>query len=155
MATDRFEVIISELSTLTNIELAPDENETCLIRFNSGLGIQMEIDPSGEKFLIAAELGVVPVGKYRENLFISALTFNGLPHPRYGIFAFSKNTDSLILHDNLELDPITGETLLEYLQPFSTKAEKWRNAIINGSIPNADLESRETDQLSGLFGLTP
>jgi hypothetical protein len=136
MITDKFGNLLQELGNVLKTELKPDKNNACLLKFKSGIAIQLEVDSKGENVIIACDLGQLPQGRYRENIFREALKANGLPPPRNGIFAFAKKSESLVLYDKLPIEETTGQKLLDYLQPFSQKAELWKGAITRGEVPS-------------------
>ena len=73
MVTDLLGTLLQELGKSLEIaELSPDENNSCLIELKNGQQIQLELDRSGQFFVIGADIGMVPPGKYRENLFRQA-----------------------------------------------------------------------------------
>ena len=90
MITDKFDNLIQELGTVLKIKLKPDKNNACLLRFKNGMQIQLEADSRSEKLILASDLGQIPQGRFRENIFREALKANGLPPPRNGIFAYGK-----------------------------------------------------------------
>lgn len=155
MVTDAFGSLLQELGVLIKLpHLKPDEHESCLIRFEGDLLVQLEVHKSGASLLIGTDLGSVPVGAYRENLFCEALKSNGLPFPRYGMFAYSKQADHLILFDMLPLENLNGAKIAEFLAPFLEKAKLWKAAISKTELPASTSFSGATGG-GGIFGLKP
>ena len=119
--------------------------------------MQLEVDSRGENVVIAADLGQVNQGRFRENLFREALKSNGLPPPRNGIFAYGKKTESLVLCDKLSLEEISGQKLADFLLNFTQKAELWKNGIVRGEVPSFMGNELSFGQTAagpgGLFGL--
>jgi hypothetical protein len=153
MVTDYFGTLLEELSTLFKTRLTPDANGCCFIRFKEDLAVCLEIDKSGN-LLVVSDLGTPSLGRYRENLFREALKANGLPPPRNGIFAYSKRKDSLVLYDSLPTVKLTAPKLFEYLTTFKQKADLWRSAIVQGTIPSyLGNEMSFGTKASGMFGL--
>ena len=157
MITDKFDNLIQELGTALKIKLKPDKNNACLLRFKNGMQIQLEADSRSEKLILASDLGQIPQGRYRENIFREALKANGLPPPRNGIFAYSKKNESLVLCDSISLEELTGTKLADYLHSFIQKGELWKNAITRGEVPsfmgNELSFGAAQSQPGGLFGL--
>ena len=156
MVTTAFGTILQELgkSALIPItDLHPDRNNSCLVRIKGGIELQMELDRSGQNLVIGCDLGAIPPGRYKENLFREALKANGLPHPRYGIFAYSKQTDHLIVFDTLNTKDLTGDKVAEYLVKFMEKVVTWRSAISGNDIPL--IAAIKSSKLGGIFGLKP
>jgi Tir chaperone protein (CesT) family len=153
MVSGLYEAILKEFSHTLKIEtLEPDENNTCLIRFANGLEVYLEMDKGGENLIIGSELGVIPVGGYRENLFRLALASNNAPFPRFGTFAYSNQTESLVLFDILPSKDLRGEQVAEYIAPFVQKAIVWKKAIEKGEIPAISLPGTAGPS-SGMMGL--
>lgn len=154
MVTDFFGALLDELGKILQMPLAPDSNNSCLIKFKEGVTIQLEMDRGNNQFLIiGSDLGAIPAGKYRENLFQEALKANGMPSPRYGTFAYSKQADHLILFEMMNLQEITGGKIAEFLPFFIEKAKVWSQALTKGEIPI--VASVYTSRPTGLFGLKP
>ena len=157
MITDKFDNLIQELGAALKIKLKPDKNNACLLRFKNGMQIQLEADSRSEKLILASDLGQIPQGRYRENIFREALKANGLPPPRNGIFAYSKKNESLVLCDSIPLEELTGTKLADYIHSFIQKGELWKNAITRGEVPsfmgNELSFGAAQGQPGGLFGL--
>lgn len=156
MITDKFGNLLEELGKTLKVSLKPDKHGDCLLRFKSGVSVQLECDSTGEKLHVVSDLGQIPQGRYRENVMREALKANGLPPPRQGVFAFGKKSESLILQDTLNFDELSGEKLAEFLQLFTQKAELWKNTITRGEVPSFmgnELSFGGLQQPGGLFGL--
>lgn len=157
MVADLFESLLQDIGKEFHVTLKADQNNSCLFNLPNGLSVQMEIDPKNEYFIIGTDLGEVPLGKYRENLFQAALRSNALPPPQNGIFAYSKQKDHLVIHAMIPLPEITGEKIINILKPFLEKAWNWKTAITNGEVPEVESSSQAGHYSSqgGIFGLKP
>jgi hypothetical protein len=156
MITDKFGNLLQELGKLLKTKLEPDKNNACLLKFKSGVSVQMELDSRGENLILAADLGTLSQGRYRENVFREALKANGLPPPRNGIFAFGMKNESLVLCDKLSLEELSGQKLADFLLQFTQKAELWMNGIKRGEVPSFmgnELSFGAATLSGGLFGL--
>ena len=156
MVTNQLGAILQELGKSTIIpisDLHPDRNNSCLVGIKGGIQIQLEMDRSGDNLLIGCDLGAIPPGRYKENLFREALKANGLPPPRNGIFAYSKQTDHLILFETLHARDLTGEKVADYLVKFLEKVVTWQSAISSNDIPI--ISTMKTSRFGGIFGLKP
>lgn len=152
MVTNVFGILLQELGKqMDNIELVPDSNNSCLIHLKEGINIQLEIDKTGLFLILGADLGEVPPGKYRENLFREALKANDLPHPINGTLAFSKKSEHLVLFDKISIEGLQGEHIATHIQPFTQKAILWAEALKRGDIPISGVSSAQKG--SGIFGL--
>ncbi len=153
MVMDLLNTILKDLEKSIHIEdLHSDKNESCQIRFENGLEVQLELDPSGEFLCVGTKLGEVPGGRYRQTLFKEALRANGLPYPRYGTFAFSQKTNHLIFFEYLWAKELNGEKLSAFLVFFKQKAQAWKEAIIRGDVPQVS-ETNPRGKSTGMFGL--
>lgn len=153
MVTDFFGTFLQELGPLLQLpNLSPDTNNSCLIKFKGDVQIQMEIDRTTQFLILGSDLGAVPVGRYRENLFEIALKANALPPPRHGTFAYSKQTDHLILFQMFNLREVTATQISEFIIVFIEKIRGWKEAIIRGELPLLSLPAQQS-RPSGMFGL--
>jgi hypothetical protein len=106
--------------------------------------------------LISTDLGQVPAGRYREDVFREALKSNGLLDKHPGIFGYSEQSDHLILFGMLSLRELNGEKIASFLLPYMEKAEKWKKALDSGDVPVADtMTTGRMGGPGGLFGLRP
>jgi Tir chaperone protein (CesT) family len=153
MVSDLFESLLQELGEAMKIaNLHPDSNNSCLIRLKSGLKIQLELDKKGDFLILGTDLGVVPSGKYREDLFREALKSNDTPYPLHGIFSYSKKTDHLILFEKIPLKDLNGGKIATAITPFVEKATVWKEAIEHNDIPVT--QSFTSGKQTGMFGLS-
>ena len=154
MVTDLFGALLEELGHCLKIpNLHPDSNNSCLIRFKNGVEVQMEIDKSGRNLVVGSDLGSVPIGKYRENLFREALKANDLPPPHHGILSYSEKTDHLVLYKKIPLADLNGEKIAAAITPFSEKALIWQEALKHNDIPAVGQTAGQYS--GGMFGLRP
>jgi len=156
MVTDLFGSLLEELIPFVKIPaLRPDTHGSCLLKLENEAVVQLDIDKSGLFLNFGADLGTLPPGKYRENIFREALKSNSGPPPVFGIFAYSKPLDRLVLFGQLPLRDLNGEKIASYLFPFAEKSLYWTNAIKNGEVPagsSSYTSSRGTG--GGMFGLS-
>lgn len=153
MVTDLLGSLLQELSHALGVaDLHPDSNNSCLLRLKSGLIIQIELDKGGQFLILGADLGGVPPGKYRENLFRECLKTNDMPPPLNGILCYSKKSDHLVLYEKIYLKDLNGEKVAAEITPFAEKAFLWSQALLNNEIPviNQPFTSQKP---GGMFGL--
>ena len=154
MVMELFEALLDEFSKATHIgPFKPDSNNSCLLVLPNGTRIQLDIDSSQTFFTIGAEVGFIPAGRYRENVFREALRANNLPPPRWGNFAYSKKKDQLILFTELPLKDLNGEKIASTFGPFSEKAHHWQDAISKGEVPSLTGAFSSHESGTGMFGL--
>lgn len=152
MVADAFGTLLQELGKILKIPtLEPDQNNSCLVKFPNAPTTQFELDRSGTFLVIGCDLGEVPAGRYRETIFREALIANGMPYPRNGDFAYSKQTDHLILTAVLPLSQLTGDKVAMVLLPFLEKAKHWQESISRNEIPSR--YGHAASKGSGMFGL--
>lgn len=154
MVSDQFGAILQELSRSMQLsELHSDSNSSCRLKLKEGLEIQLEIDRSGNFLIIGADLGEVPPGKYRENIFREALKANDLPPPINGILAYSRATNHMILFEKLHVKDLNGEKVSAEIPLFVAKAKTWAEALERGEIPTINQVYSSERRSSGMFGL--
>lgn len=154
MDSDFFSALLSELSQAWQVpDLHPDRNNTCMVHLRDGLDLWMQTDEEKRVFIVLADLGRMPSGAQRTALYRAALKDNGKPPPRNGVFAYSREADSLVLFKLIPLQNLRGDQIADALAPLIEKANLWRNAMANGEIPSVD--SMRTSDRMGLFGLRP
>ncbi len=147
-----FEALLEELGkTLKISDLHPDRNNSCLISLPNKLKLQLEMDSHAQNILLGCDLGPIPPGRYRENVFKEALKSNGLSGPNHGTVAFSQKTEHIILFKYLNVKDLTGEKIADAIGPFTEKALKWKTALEHGEVPLAS----NLQTSSGMFGLRP
>ena len=157
MVTDFFGALLKELGALISMpELAPDQNNTCLIKFKGDVLVQIEVARDEYHVIIGSNLGEVPVGSYRNNLFEAALKANGLPpkRPSSGTFAFSQYAGQLVLFEMFNSKDVTGQTIADFLPSFLEKVKIWKEAIAKGDTPVIET-TFAAKPTGGMFGLRP
>lgn len=153
MVTDLFGALLQELGHSLGLpNLQPDSNNSCLLRLKSGLIIQIELDKGGQSLILGADLGTVPPGKYRDNLFREALKANDQPHPLHGILCYSKKSNDLVIYQKISLKDLTGEKIAAEITPFAEKAFIWSEALLRNDIPAVN-QAFTSQKPGGMFGL--
>lgn len=129
-----------------------EENNTCLIRTKNGASLNLEPDKEEGYVIIGATIGTLPPGRYKEDIFEAALRTNST-HDRIGIFAYSRQSDSLVLFERLWVHSFNGDRLNDYLTAFADKVKVWQDAISRNDIPSVAGQARVAGR--GIFGLKP
>lgn len=151
MVTDLFGSFLQDLGRIFELpDLRPDGNNSCLITLKNGVKVQLEMDRANEFLIVGIDIGVVPPGRYKENVFREALKANGLPPPLQGIFAYSTKTEHLVIFERFRGRELNADRISEFIQKLSEKALQWRSAIERGEIPTIE-QTRSSS--SGMFGL--
>lgn len=154
MVKDLYGTLLEEMGRSLKIEdLHADANNSCLIRLKNELRIQVEINPRTQFLLLGCDLGDIPPGPFRVDLFREALRANGQPHPQHGIFAYSNKTDHLVLFEYMHLKDLTGDKIADEIGPFSEKALLWKNSIAHNEVPVITVAGGRPT--FGMFGLRP
>lgn len=153
MVTDIFDSLLQELGKILKISLHPGKRNSCLIKLKEGIHVQIELDNAGEFLILGSDLGPIPPGKYRENLFKEALRSNGMPAPRNGVLSYSKQADHLFIFEKLPLKNLTGSRIADQLAAMTPKAIIWKDALAKSEIPA--IPSTGFRSGGGLFGLHP
>lgn len=153
MVTDLFGALLQELGNAMGVAgLHPDSNNSCMLKLKSGLIIQLELDRRGEFLILGADLGNVPPGKYRENLFREALKANDLPYPLHGILCYSRKSGHLVIFQKIHTRDLNGEKLAAEIAPFAEKAFTWSEALLRGDLPVVN-QTFTSQKPGGMFGL--
>ena len=153
MVKDVFDTLLEEVGRSLEIpDLHPDSHHSCLIKLINGVSVQIEMDSQLQFITLGSDLGSLPTGKYRENVFREALKTNaqsgGVLH---GVLAFSNKTDHLVLFKQMPMQDLTGEKIADEIAPFSEKALHWKNALEHGEVPVVS----NIHTSAGMFGLRP
>ena len=153
MVTDFFGIFLQELGRILQLpDLHPDSNNSCLIKFKGDIQIQLEMDHTGEYLIIGADFDSIPPGKYKERIFFESLRANGMPHPRYGTFAYSKQLDHLVLFEKIPVKDLNAQKVADFLILFMEKTRIWKEAITRGDVPVVSAPSSKGSS-KGMFGL--
>ncbi len=156
MVTDMFGTLLQELGqSFGNIQLRPDQNNSCLIRLKEGISIQLELDRACQFLILGCTLGTLIPGKYRENIFHEALKANDMPYPLHGILGFSQKTGNLALFEKINVRDLNGEKIAAEIIPFVEKAIVWSEALIRNEIPAISQAYTSERGGGGMFGLKP
>lgn len=153
MVTSQFNALLQDLEHFFKCKLAPDSNNSCLVKMGIGIKIQLELDRYGENLIIGSKLGSIPVGRYRELVFREALRANNLNPASSGIFGYSKKSGNLILFVKLDLRYANQEKIISTLKSFIPRAHSWLKAIQQGTIPDSIGPADTSTKSHGLFGL--
>lgn len=149
---DPFEALISELGIELGVALHLDKKGACKLKINEMFDVQLETDAHQENLLIAAFIGDVPPGKYRENILRDTLKANW-PFPKNGTLAYSDRNNKLVLFSYFRLANLNGKKLAEFLGIFIDKANNWRIGMETGH--TAHLISVPAKTSDGIFGMKP
>lgn len=124
----RFEELIDELSRALDMSLYVDSVGSCSIVFEEKLEVQIEPFKNGD-LLIGTFICVIPPGKFRENILLSALKANQMLYPRIGTLGYSESENKLALFKILDMEKIDGELVAQTLSEFVPKALEWKHSI--------------------------
>ena len=135
-----FEQLIESLSKSLGFALQVEKGSICRLIVQGSLKVQLEYEPSLERFLIASFPCELPPGKFREDVLKEALKVNS-SLDRKGVLAYSVKNNSLAyflyVSDKLDHNAIF-ETLLQFIET----AETWKSAIESGQLHLVMQETR-------------
>lgn len=153
MASGPYETILQEVGELLHAgELEPDNHNTCLLQMESGLEVHIEMADRQDAVLLAASLGALTPGPYRDDIFRAALITNGQEPPHNGVLGFSDEANELIIYDLIPLEDINGDRIVERLAAFEEKAVKWKASLENNEVPVVS-QVGTSRRMGGMFGL--
>lgn len=132
MLSNRYEEVLAVLSKEVDFHLSADSNNSCLLSFEDGFEIQVEMEPKTGLLVIGTALFEIPPGKYRENVFTEALKANHRVSFQAGILSFSPRKNSLILFEKIDLEFFKPVEILPLFQAFCHYSKIWRQALQMG-----------------------
>jgi len=148
-----FDDLIEHLSEDLNTSLVPDQEQTVSILIDDHLRLQIEMDDQDKRFFFLIYIYELPAGKFRENVFISALRANHLPI-RIGELGFFSEENYFTFHKFLSNDT-PKEEITETLNEVIYVAEKWKKALDSGRSEPDDMFLRANNPPPEPFGLRP
>ena len=140
---DKFQELLWDLGELIELPLHIDKNHACNLLLDDKLEVQLQMDPHEENLIIFAFVHEVPPGRFRENVLRDALKVNGTYHS-FGTLAFYEKKNMLILHQFFPVEKLSGQKLLELLEPFIEEAEEWRSTLERGGTSPLKYNSAES-----------
>lgn len=153
MTMNQLEIFIEDLGKSLNIkDLKPDKFNTCLLKIEQKIEVQIEMDKDPNYLFFGTILGEIPPGRYRENLFEAALKMNRSSPTSIGILAYSKKNNQLIMFDRISIKDLNGNKTADCLKAFVEKTKIWKEAIEKGDIPSISEKNRKFEH-ARLFGL--
>lgn len=148
-----FEELIEHLSEELHIELIPDNQQTVSILIDDHLTVQIEVDDYKKEFLFIAFIAEVAPGRFREEVFKSALVINDFP-ARIGTFSYYKEENYFTFHKFISTET-PKEEIVNFLTEIIYIAEKWKKALESGKSAPDDLPSKSKNSSLKPFGLKP
>lgn len=137
---DPFEDLIDAFGKKLDLILKPDSLRSVRLRILDDFFMQIEQDSSLKNILFGCELGEVPIGSYRNNIFLQAMTINGLGTEPKGTLAFSKKNETLVLFQFFPIKNIQADELYLYFRLFIEHAKIWINSLRKGVVPQLEGE---------------
>ena len=129
-----FHLLMDDLGNLLDTPLIPDKLGACVLNFDDEISVQLEPDAAGHSLLIAADIGEIPAGKFRENLLTAGLKYNAI-FPRVGTFAYLARKNLLVFFHTFELEGLHADLIAAFLPSFVSKGTQWKQDIAKGMIP--------------------
>ena len=150
MVETQFNTILEVLEPYFSCKISADENDSCLINLKNGLQIQIELTRQG-LLLIACKIGTLQHQRLQE-IFQTALIFNGQSPFEAGSFGFSVKTSELILFKQCEPTQLINIDIKKFMDPFIERALMWTNELSQNQIPSLNSEATASTA-NRLFGL--
>ena len=126
-----FSRLMYELGEELEVDLEPDVLNSCTISIEEKISLQFELDSRKDQLILACIIAVVPPGKFRENVLLTALKANNI-YPRAGVLGFLDTTSELILFHYFPLEDLKGKEISTYLGLFLDEVTLWQSAIESG-----------------------
>lgn len=153
MITDKFAVLLEDLSKHLSMNLSPDANNSCMIVIQNKLEIQLSLDSSQKYLIIGSVIAELPSGRFRQDCLFAALKANARPYPLLGIFSYSRKINSLVLYEKVNLEVFNVGNILSILTPFIKKAMTWKESIQSGlSEPSHEEDYKNLSNSTNFFG---
>ncbi|MCH9630896.1 MAG: hypothetical protein S4CHLAM37_09060 [Chlamydiia bacterium] len=124
--------ILYGLSMDTGLKLYPDQNDACKLILESGIQVQLEMDPVTDNLMLGSVIAETPPGKFRERILKHALVANNQEFPNYGCLCYIHSTNSLALYDMLPSKNVDTMFLIDFITVFADKVQTWKNALDEG-----------------------
>ncbi len=121
------------------------------MKLSNGINAQIEPHKKSDQIVVGCPLGEVPPGKYRQELFRTALICNGQPPPSVGTCAFSRSQGICCIHYAPDKEPHRRQDRRS-ADPLSEKALLCAKLSCAVRFPALFL-SRGGASFGGLFGL--
>lgn len=131
---DRFAILLNDLANLIDVPLHPDHLRCCSLYVNNAMHVQLKEEENKDRILIAAFIGELPPGKFREILLKETLKENNLIS-RVGVFCYSPRNNQLAFFTYVPMAGLRGDLLADILEIFLDRAFSWKTALDTGQIP--------------------
>ena len=138
-----FHLLMDDLGNLLDTTLIPDKLGACVLNFDDEISVQIEPDAAGHNLILAANIGEIPAGKFRENLLATGLKYNAI-YPRIGTFAYLARKNLLVFFHTLKLEGLQADLIAATLPPFMNLAKLWKQDVAKGVVPVIEIESKQT-----------
>ncbi len=151
-----YEDLIRSLGLEMQINLVSDSHQSCRIEYSEEqVTIQIDLDTTGDRLLIGTQLGEIPPGAYRHQVFVQALRVNGISKTPRGTLAFSEKNNTLVLFHYIPIATAEAKSISDFIELFTTHAKVWVDAIKDATIPQIEEDPGPSSQGSGMFGMKP
>ncbi|PIS01199.1 MAG: hypothetical protein COT84_03505 [Chlamydiae bacterium CG10_big_fil_rev_8_21_14_0_10_35_9] len=147
-----FQELIQFISLQFHIDLRSDSHESCSIKIDDKIIIQLEMDTANERLIIMTYITEIAPGRFRENILVEALKANHLP-TRIGTLGFLPETGELTFHHFFSSQTTKYDLISQYLTEMIYVCMQWKDAIDTGK---AGPEGRQSsNKNTNPFGLKP
>ncbi len=151
-----FEDLLRELGQSLGIDLHIDSHGACCLQLKDKLRVQIEPDKKDECIILAAMLGELGPGRFREEVFKEALRVNAynLTNGQTGaILGFCARLNQFTCYSTLPFYELTAEKLTNALTYLVEQSLAWFDAVQNGQTVPPGFIPRPT--MPTPFGIRP
>ncbi len=142
-----FEDLIQELGTTLGLSFHLDPHGACCLQMNEKLRVQIEPDKQEDRIILAAFIGELNPGRFREDVLKEALKANAqfIGNGNAGaILGFSARHNQLACHTFLPILEISPEKLLASLTYLTEHALSWMEALQSGRAAPPGIQTLHT-----------
>ena len=139
---DKFFTLLEEISSLIGVPLHPDSKRACRLNIDHHLRIQFQDESDKDRIVVAAFIGEIPPGKFRERALKETLKENNL-FPRLGTFGYSEKNNQLILFAYVYYPGLKARGFVDFLKSLIEKSLFWKKGLETGALPERGIEIKK------------
>lgn len=132
-----FQTFLDRLGEIMETSIKADLQNSCTLRINDDLDVQLELDRVGEYLTVGIDILFLEMGPFRNDVFFNAMKANGVPQQRYGTLSFVEKTGHFFIHHQFFFPSLEVENFYHSLSEITYRAHIWKKAIMaNQSLPD-------------------
>jgi hypothetical protein len=148
-----FEELVEYLEEEFDIDLVLNKENAICLKIDNHLILQIEQDIYDNNFIFLAYIYELLPGKFREDVFISALKANNFPAMN-GTLGYFREENYLTFHKFIPSDT-PKDKIIDNLSEVIYIAENWKKALDRGRTAPDDITPNTKNEISKPFGLRP